>query len=165
VTRRIGEAQAAIDSTRARLKDHNEPLLSGLRELTALRALSPEITRQVAEMLRQLGGTAALWLETEQKLSALQARVVGAEREREDLRFQIAQLKGRLGILNAEGDSDLNVLREQAEQLQSELSRVLDNLARTADPVSRILGENPNLREALALARSPSQSPRSASRA
>jgi hypothetical protein len=88
-----------------------------------------------------------------------------AEREREDLRFQIAQLKGRLGILNAEADSELSRLREEAEVFESELTRTLDALARTADPISRTLGEIPSVRDQLAGSRTAVNSGNSAFRA
>jgi eukaryotic-like serine/threonine-protein kinase len=165
VARRMAEAQAGIEAVRARLAEHAEPLNAGLRELTSVRSARVEVTRPLAERLRQLGGSAAIWLETEAQLAALHQRVTSAEREREDLRFQIAQLKGRLGILNAEADNELNVLREQAEALEEQLSRVLDHLARTAEPVSRTLGEIPGLREALSLSRTPPASSSAASRA
>ena len=79
----------------------------------------------------------------------------GAEREREDLRFQIAQLKGRLGILNAEGDDELNALREESDALEHELSRVLDALSRVTEPVARELAAIPSVREAIASSRTP----------
>jgi len=164
IVRRMAEAQAAIEGVRSRLLELEQPLREGLAELSALRSRAEEprastlqtrgvMTRPLAELLRNLGGSATIWLETDTQLAGVGARVVAAEREREDLRFQIAQLKGRLGILNAEADADLNALREQAESLEAELSHALELLARTADPIARALAEDPSLREVLASAR------------
>jgi serine/threonine protein kinase len=149
VVRRIAEAEAAIEEIEQRLSELDQPLLEGLQDLSSSRGARPEVTRHTAELLRQLGGYASIWLETDEQLSLQRARVVAAEREREDLRFQIAQLKGRLGILNAEADDDLNLLREQAEALEAQLSRNLEALAHTAEPINRALASFPALREAL----------------
>jgi serine/threonine protein kinase len=152
IVRRMAEAQAAIEGVRSRLLELEQPLREGMSELATLQTRGG-LTRPLAELLRHLGGNAAIWLETDTQLVGVGARVVAAEREREDLRFQIAQLKGRLGILNAEADAELNALREQAEGLEAELSHALEQLARTADPITRALGQDPNLREVLASAR------------
>jgi serine/threonine-protein kinase len=161
IVRRMAEAQAAIEGVRTRLLDCEQPLRDGLAELATLQARGG-MTRPLAELLRHLGGSAAIWLETDTQLAGVGARVVAAEREREDLRFQIAQLKGRLGILNAEADAELNALREQAETLEGELSHAVEQLARTADPITRALAQDPSLRDALANVRQGS-GPRAAS--
>ena len=152
VTRRIHELATSMDNVRARLAELAEPISQLVRELPAAHG-GLSMSRQLAERLRRLGGHAAIWLDAEAQLEALGTRLAVAEREREDLRFQIAQLKGRLGILNAEADNELSRLREQAEALESELTRALDALARTADPISRTLGEIPSVRDQLAGAR------------
>jgi chromosome segregation ATPase len=147
VARRMMEARTAVEGAHRRLSELGMPLESGIRELTQSRRPQAGITRQTADLLRQLGGQAILWLETEAQLGALGARVVASEREREDLHFQIAQLKGRLGILNAEADSQLNLLRSEAETLEAALTHVLEALARASDPVTRILAEIPSIRD------------------
>jgi predicted nucleic acid-binding Zn-ribbon protein/predicted Ser/Thr protein kinase len=149
VSRRIADAQAGIEGVQQRLDELAAPLREGLNEVIAMRDPRAPLGRAVIERLRNLGGSATLWLETEAQLASLSSRVVAGEREREDLRFQIAQLKGRLGILNAEADAELNALRAQAESIEGELSHVFDLLARHADPVSRALQELPGVRDAL----------------
>ncbi len=154
VARRVAEAEGAIAGVREQLSERERPLLDELRELT--RDQESGLTRARAERLRQLGGSAVIWLETEAQLAGLVARVAAAEREREDLRFQIAQLKGRLGILNAEADGERTRLRQEAEALEGELSHVLDSLGRAADPVARALANVPGMRELLASSRNTS---------
>ncbi|MDB4988737.1 MAG: serine/threonine protein kinase, partial [Myxococcaceae bacterium] len=149
VVRRIAEAQAISSTINESLAELDRPLVEGLRELSVMRGAQPRVTRDTAELLRALGGYASIWLETDDQLAAQHARVDAGEREQEDLRFQIAQLKGRLGILNAEADDNLNQLREQAERLEASLSRNLDALARTAEPINRALSEIPAVRAAL----------------
>jgi eukaryotic-like serine/threonine-protein kinase len=145
VTRRIADAETAIEATRERLAELVQPMREGKKEL----AERTVFDRSLVELLRTLGGAATLWLETEAQLAGLESRVLAGEREREDLRFQIAQLKGRLGILNAEADAELNALRSQAETLESELQHAVETLARLAEPISRALQEIPGVREAL----------------
>jgi chromosome segregation ATPase len=145
VSRRIADAEAAVEAVKQRLAELEQPMREGKQELSEKQGFD----RGLVELLRTLGGAATLWLETEAQLSGLSSRVLAAEREREDLRFQIAQLKGRLGILNAEADGELNALRTQAEALEGELQHVIDLLGRSAEPISRALQEVPGVREAL----------------
>jgi chromosome segregation ATPase len=153
VTRRIAETQAALEQAEAHLQDCAEPIEAGLKEVYATGALYEPLSRASAELIRQLGGQASLWLDAEAQLAPLAARLSAAEREREDLRFQIAQLKGRLGILNVDADDELGTLREQSDRLESDLSGALESLARIAESVAQTLGSIPGVRELLPTAR------------
>jgi eukaryotic-like serine/threonine-protein kinase len=154
VVRRIIETQAARDQAEAHLREVEVPIAAGL---SVLRKESAEpraaVNHRSAELLRQLGGHASLWLEAEAQLAPLSARLSTAEREREDLRFQIAQLKGRLGILNVDADATFGTLREQADQLEAELENSLDSLTCKAEAVAQIFTAIPGMRELLPTAR------------
>jgi tRNA A-37 threonylcarbamoyl transferase component Bud32 len=156
VARRITEAREALAQARANVEELGQPIVAAWRELPPARTVAVSLTRPVAELFRNLGAQAALWLEAEAQAAVLEQRALSAEREREDLRFQIAQLKGRLGILNAEGDSDLGGLREQADVLEAQLSRVLDGLHRASEPIVHALSAVPSVRDVLTTARMPS---------
>ena len=156
VARRIVEAREALEQARAHIEELSRPILAAWRELPQTRATTVSLTRPVAELFRSLGGHAALWMEAEAQAQALEQRALAAEREREDLRFQIAQLKGRLGIINAEGESDLGALREKADACEAELSRVLDHLHHASEPVVHALSAVPSVRDVLTTARMPS---------
>jgi chromosome segregation ATPase len=165
VARRISEAHAAIEQARANQGEVSTPIEQGLRELVASTSAEGGLTRRTVELLRQLGGRATFWLEAEAQLAPLSARLASAEREREDLRFQIAQLKGRLGILNVDAEASLGALREEADQLEGELSATLEALAAQADAVAQQLALVPSLRELLPTARlSEPVSPRGSAR-
>jgi serine/threonine-protein kinase len=153
VTRRIAETRTALEQAEARVRDAAAPIAGGLKDVYAAGALYGPLSRSSAELLRQLGGQASLWLEAEAQLAPLSARLSAAEREREDLRFQIAQLKGRLGILNVDADGELGSLREQSDRLESALSTALDSLTRVADGVVHTLASVPSVRELLPTAR------------
>jgi serine/threonine protein kinase len=157
VARRIVEAREALAQARAHIEELSRPILAAWRELPPARATnSLVLTRPLAEIFRSLGGQASLWLEAETQAGTLEQRALSAEREREDLRFQIAQLKGRLGIINAEGESDLGALREKADACEAELSRVLDNLNHASEPVVHALSAVPSVRDVLTTSRMPS---------
>jgi hypothetical protein len=74
-------------------------------------------------------------------------------REIEDLQFQIAQLKGRLGTVNAESDIDLGNLRDQTTKLDSEIRKNVDALVNEAEPIYRYLHNFPFIRERMGGAR------------
>jgi serine/threonine protein kinase len=156
VARRITEAREALAQARENVEELSRPILTAWRDLPPVRGVSLSLTRPVAELFRNLGGQAALWLEAEAQAASLEQRALAAEREREDLRFQIAQLKGRLGILNAEAEGELGSLREQADSFEGELSRVLDGLHRASEPIVHALSAVPTVRDVLTTARLPS---------
>jgi serine/threonine protein kinase len=155
VARRITESREAFAQARANVDELAQPILASWRELPPARAVAVSLTRPVADLFRNLGAQASLWLEAEAQSMVFETRALAAEREREDLRFQIAQLKGRLGIINAEGESDLGGLREQADRLEAELSRVLDGLHHSSEPVVHALSAVPSVRDVLTTARVP----------
>jgi serine/threonine-protein kinase len=164
VARRISEAHDALKQAEGRLAELGGPLVAALAELPRGVGGERGMTPSIAEQLRLLGGQAGLWLELEAQLPALRARFVSAEREREDLAFQVAQLKGRLGIVTAEAESELAVLREQSEALEAELSRTLEAIHAAAEPVVRALSAVPSVRDVLSTARMPSPGKGAASR-
>jgi len=155
VARRIVDCRAALQQAEARLEELAQPVITSWRELPPGRAPDARLSRPLADIFRQLGGGASLWLEGDVQVAAHRERLASAEREREDLRFQIAQLKGRLGIVNAEGESELGLMREQAESFEAELTRTIEGLTRAAEPVVRVLSTIPGVREQLLTASMP----------
>jgi eukaryotic-like serine/threonine-protein kinase len=155
VARRIADCRSSLEQAEARLDELAQPVLVLWRELPPGRAPDARLTLHLADLFRQLGGGASLWLDGEAQIAAQRARLATAEREREDLRFQIAQLKGRLGIVNAEGESELGLMREQAETVEADLLRTIEALARAAEPMVRVLSAIPGLREILLTASAP----------
>jgi serine/threonine-protein kinase len=164
VTRRIAEYELAVREAEARLGELEAPMVEAWCAIPPVRGEHVPLSRALAEHFKQLGGAASLWLDAEAQLSLQRSRLTAAEREREDLRFQVAQLKGRLGIVNADGETELSSLREQAEGLEAELSRTIDGLAAVVEPLARALIEVPGLSDALTRAALASGGPRLAGR-
>jgi serine/threonine protein kinase len=156
VARRIADATEGYAQAESRLNELAQPLIGAIHEFGMQRGGRFAMNTAMAERLRQVGGQAALWLEAEAQLPTLRARVHSAEREREDLSFQVAQLKGRLGIVTAEAESDLLLVRQRVEELETELSRALQAVHDAAEPVVRALSALPSMRDVLSTARLPS---------
>ncbi len=164
VARRIADCRVALQQAEERLNELAQPVIAAWRELPQGRAPDARLSRPLADLFRQIGGGAGLWLEGEAHASVNRTRLLTAEREREDLRFQIAQLKGRLGIVNAEGESELGMMREQAESVEADLMRTIEGLGRAAEPVVRVLSAVPGVREVLLAASVPPPGPQVAGR-
>jgi serine/threonine protein kinase len=164
VARRIADAAEGCAQAEARLQELAQPLFTTVADLSVLRGGRQLMTTALAERLRHIGGQAALWLEAEAQLPTLRARVVAAEREREDLSFQVAQLKGRLGIVTAEAEGELLQVRQRVEELETELSRTLEGIQTAAEPVVRALSAVPSVRDVLSTARLPAPGKGAASR-
>jgi hypothetical protein len=69
------------------------------------------------------------------------------EREIDDLRFQVAQLKGRMGAINADGEVDTGGIRDETARIDSELRHIVDDVVRSAEPVYRHFMAFPDLRD------------------
>jgi serine/threonine-protein kinase len=164
VARRIADAAEGLAQAEARLHELGQPLLAAVNELSALRGARVIMATALAERLRQMGGQASIWLEAEAQLPTLRARVLAAEREREDLSFQVSQLKGRLGIVSAEAESELVLLRQSVEEIETELTRALAGIQAAAEPVVRALSAVPSVRDMLSAARMPAGGKGAASR-
>jgi hypothetical protein len=154
VARRVADATEGLNQAEGRLHELAQPLLAAVHELGVVPGGRLAMSSALAERLRQIGGQASLWLEAEAQLPTLRARVLAAEREREDLSFQVAQLKGRLGIISAEAEGELALLRQAVEELETELSRALLAIQSAAEPVVRALSAVPSVRDALSTGRS-----------
>ncbi|MFO0711829.1 MAG: protein kinase [Sandaracinus sp.] len=119
------------------------------RGLVALRdpASGSTMSLALATLLHDTGVAAGRWLEAEQRLATIQEELRRREREREDLHFQVDQLKGRLGSGSAEQDHELTALRETLQQLDRERAALLDLTAQRASLITQHLSQFPELRE------------------
>lgn len=120
---------------------HTESARSMAAALSNLR--SPSIREDsmlaAALLLREGGVAAARWLDAGERIAAIRSEIVRLERERDDLEFQIAQLKGRLGSSAAESDRELADLRGQSLRLDRERAELLDIVTRRAATISQHL--------------------------
>ncbi len=147
VQRQLAEVRERHDEAKRRLDELERPLLRAWAAVPVLPASGPALDREVVEALRDAGQLAAIWIEAERSVSTLHRDMTEREREIDDLRFQIAQLKGRLGTVNAEGDLDTGGIREETSRLDAELRSVVDEVVKGAEPVYRHFMAFPELRD------------------
>jgi serine/threonine-protein kinase len=117
--------------------------LAVLRDRTAGEGAS----RALAATLSGAGAAAARWLEADLRLESIQQEIHGREREREDLLFQIQQLKGRLASGSAEQDHELAALRESLLHLDRDRAALLDETAQRASIISEHFSKFSDIRE------------------
>ena len=153
ILRQIAETQPRLDEATQRRDDLEMPLLRAWGAVSPLPAKSPRATREDAEVLCEAGHLASIWLEADRALGVLERDMSVRRREREDLDFQVAQLKGRLGTVNAESDLDLGSLRDQSNRLDSEIRKRVDGLLADAEPVVRHLNSFPFIRQRMSQSR------------
>ena len=101
------------------------------------------------QRLRDVGQLASVWVEAQDAVLTLGRDVSRRERDRDDLRFQVAQLKGRLGTMSAEGDIDLDALRETTRRIDTEIQELLDRIAKQCTKVVEHFLGYPDLRDAV----------------
>ena len=136
-----------VATARVRLVDIDEPLRDAWAKVEPF---DPDSEREIelddATALRDAGQLASIWVEARALSDSLERDVSRLEQERDDVRFQIAQLKGRLGTLNAECDLELDALRERTRQVDVALQELLDKIVSGSERIVKHFLEFPELR-------------------
>jgi len=96
--------------------------------------------------LRQVLSTAGQWADAQESLQRLRQHHSDKQTECEDLRFQMAQLKGRLGTLNAEAAIEMDAARHRTHKLDTNISAVLERMSPEAERIYAHLAGFPQLR-------------------
>jgi len=104
-------------------------------------------TPAALEHLADVGRMAREWLDADHERQESEDAIRRDEVRVEDLHFQLAQLKGRLGSVGAAQEVDHTRLRGEAEELESQLEEALAQMARLSAPVVEHLVSFPELRD------------------
>ncbi len=147
--RALREFESRAEGTHSRLSDVERPLAESWESLRRAQAGNAAISVELANALRETGALASAWLELARADHAVARELAERRREREDLGFQVAQLKGRLGAIQAEAEHELGTLRAESARLDSASTALGDALARQATPIVQHLVQWPALRAAL----------------
>ncbi len=96
--------------------------------------------------LRDLLLASSGWAEAQETLLRLRQHRSDKQTECEDLRFQMAQLKGRLGTLNAEAAIEMDAARHRTHKLETTIEGVLERMIPEAERIYAHLSGFPQLR-------------------
>jgi serine/threonine-protein kinase len=146
VLRRLAELEARVAESRARLAEVARPLAVAWCAVPPVAVTGPIVTRDVAESLREAGALAAAWAELERPLRAVERDLADRRREHDDVTFQVAQLKGRLGSIHAEAELELTALREKGTRLDTSIGQRLEAIVTKAGPLVQHFMQWPELR-------------------
>ena len=86
---------------------------------------------------------AMAWRQAMQEIEETGSLVDLKRAARDDLRFQVAQLKGRLGAVNAEVEHELSSLRDRASEMGAQMASTQEQLADAGSTLSQHLMELP----------------------
>lgn len=150
-------AQAA-----AHMRESEAPLLEARRRRAEVEAelratwaaleppsAEPPLTREHVVRVGRLGEMAHRWLEADRQVEELERALEPWQRQCDELRFQITQLKGRLGSLGAEHEYEIRQIQEKARLLDEQAQALLQEMAQGADPVIQHLLAFPEVRPLL----------------
>lgn len=128
---------------------HMEAETQLTRGVAALRdpSMGSTVSRALASSVSEAGQAASRWLEADARLTTIEQEIRKRSREREDLHFQVDQLKGRLGSGSAEQDHELTGLREATALLDRDRAALLDLTAQRAQIITQHLSQFTELRD------------------
>ncbi|MFW6197849.1 MAG: protein kinase domain-containing protein, partial [Myxococcota bacterium] len=148
VALRIAESEAPLLEARRTLKELEEAIRERWKELPGPPADESPLPDDAARTLVALGALARRWEETGATVRRLEQALEPWIRQRDDLRFQIAQLKGRMASIGADKGVDLESAKNEADELDRRVQGELENVLRDAEPVMKHLMGFPELRRA-----------------
>jgi eukaryotic-like serine/threonine-protein kinase len=143
------ESQGPLLEAQGRLAEAESELGALWNALPAAPTGERPATREGVTCARRLGAVATRWLEACDQLTELRRALDPWQRQCDDLRFQITQLKGRLASVSADGEYELQAAKAEAQAMDQEVTELLDTLTREAEPLVRHFLAFPELRALL----------------
>jgi len=143
---RTAELEGRLAEAQARLQQVERPLRAAWAKLPPHRE-DAVVDAAVLTSLRDAGALATIRLDAARTIEELTRDLERARLEREDVSFQIQQLKGRLGGMSAVSQVDMDGLREETTSLDRRLQTQLDEVVRAAEPIVRHFMAFPHLRD------------------
>lgn len=104
---------------------------------------------EAAEAVETASRRATAWRQAQVEIDECRGLLESRTAAADDLRFQVSQLKGRLGALNAEVEHEISVLRERVAEIGAQNAAVFEELNDAASTIGAHLNEFPAARRAL----------------
>ncbi len=155
--RRLGEAEARLGGAGRALGEAVAGLGAGVTAGTRTPPTRPSAApgggltspqgRELARGVLDAAVLASAYLEADAFHTSLSDELTRCEREMNDLRFQLASLKGRLGGLNAEQDLELGALRARTAELDKRSDELMESIAQRAGILTEHFAGFPALRD------------------
>lgn len=106
-------------------------------------------TLEAAQSVETAARRATAWRQAQLELVECHALLDSRSASAEDLRFQVSQLKGRLGALNAEVEHEIGKLRDRVAEFGGQNAQIFEELHEVASEIGSHLGEFPAARKVL----------------
>lgn len=104
---------------------------------------------EAAQSVETAARRATAWRQAQHEVLECGALLDSRKASAEDLRFQVSQLKGRLGALNAEFEHEIEKLRESVAEMGGQLATIFEELHEVASEIGGHLSEFPSARRVL----------------
>ncbi len=154
---RIDQHAVALGTSRMAFDKARAPLAQALAELDAASPIPRDHTlrKEHLELLARVGELAGRQLSAKRDVDTHMRELARARAEQDDIRFQMAQLKGRMGSFSAGAEVDMSPARDQLIELERDIRERLDLVLGDAEPVVRHLMSFPHLRDRIRAAATP----------
>jgi serine/threonine protein kinase len=150
IDRQIDEIRARLDSARCQLVDAMRAVSESVRRAPPTIQSGEHLSTDDATAINLVIQRAQTLTKIGEQITKLDADLESKQNERSDVHFQIEQLKGRLGTLNAESSINKSTIQEQTEQIESELRTKLNSIVPLAGKAISHFMQFPELRALLA---------------
>ncbi|MFO0561413.1 MAG: protein kinase [Polyangiales bacterium] len=104
---------------------------------------------EAAQSVETAARRATAWRQAQLEVVECRALLESRTASAEDLRFQVSQLKGRLGALNAEVEHEIGKLRERVAEIGGQNATIFEELHEVASEIGGHLSEFPSARRVL----------------
>lgn len=150
ISRQIDEISTQRDSARCHLVKAMGAVAESVSHApTAVRS-GERLSIQEATAINRVMQRAQTLAAIDEKVAKLDSDLESKQNEQGDIHFQIEQLKGRLGTLNAESTINKSMTETQTEQIESELQIKLNSIVPIAGKIISHFMQFPELRSLLA---------------
>ncbi|MCA9583062.1 MAG: protein kinase, partial [Myxococcales bacterium] len=144
LVRDMDASTSRLDAARERLLAAEKPLKDTWATVPGVPDTMPHPT--VVETLRELGHLASIWIEAQRAVASLAREAETRVREREDMQYQITQLKERFDNVSEGSDGEIDELKKSTATLDQTRRQYLDELTQRAEGVYRYFMAIPGFR-------------------